>query len=91
MMTNFIETVEQEETDLALHSRLCAQRYQQITDRLERMDQRFDRIETTLADIKQVVTTNQQGNMQLYLSWAAAIITTLVGALGFVISHYVLR
>ena len=90
-MSEFITTLAQEETDLTLHSRLCAQRYQQITDRLSNMDQRFDRIETTLADIKQVITTNQYGNLKLYLSWAAAIITTLVGALGFVISHYVLR
>ena len=90
-MSEFIETLAQEETDLTLHSRLCAQRYQQITDRLSHMDQRFDRIETTLADIKQVITMNQQGNMQLYLSWAAAIITILTGAVGFMISHYVLR
>jgi hypothetical protein len=90
-MSEFIETLAQEETDLTLHSRLCAQRYQQITDRLSHMDQRFDRIETTLADIKQVITINQQGNMQLYLSWAAGIITILTGAVGFMISHYVLR
>ena len=90
-MSEFIETLAQEETDLALHSRLCAQRYQQITDRLSNMDQRFDRIETTLADIKQVITTNQYGNLKLYLSWAAGIITTMMGVLGFMISHYVLR
>lgn len=90
-MSEFIETLVQEETDLTLHSRLCAQRYQQITDRLSHMDQRFDRIETTLEDIKQVITTNQHGNLKLYLSWAAGIITILVGAVGFMISHYVLR
>ena len=90
-MSEFITTLAQEETDLTLHSRLCAQRYQQITDRLSNMDQRFDRIETTLADIKQVITTNQYGNLKLYLSWAAGIITTMMGVLGFMISHYVLR
>jgi hypothetical protein len=90
-MSDFIETVAQEETDLALHSQLCAQRYQQITNRLTHMDQRFDRIENTLTEIKDVIMDDRRDTYRLYLSWAAVIITTMTGAMGFVISHYVMK
>ena len=90
-MSEFIDTLEQEENDLALHSRLCAQRYRQITDRFDHMDQRLDTIESTLIEIKDVIMNDRRDNYKLYLSWAAVIITTLTGCLGFVLSHYVLK
>jgi len=90
-MSDFIETLEQEETNLALHTQLCAQRYQQITDRLSSMDQRFDRIETALVEIKSAIGVNQDENFKRYLAWAGVVITTLIGACGYLIAHFVIK
>ena len=91
MNSEFIETLVQEETNLALHTQLCAQRYQQITDRLASMDSRFDRVEAALVEIRDAVNRDQKDNLKLYLGWAAAIITTLVGACGYLIAHFVIK
>lgn len=91
MTNDFIETVKQEETDLALHTKLCAQRYQQITDRFDRMDKKLEKMETTLVEIKDAITTDAQDNYKLYLTWASGIITVLVGSTGFLLAHYVFK
>jgi hypothetical protein len=91
MSNDFIETLEQEETDLALHTKLCAQRYQQITDRFDRMDTRLQQMEVTLVEIKNAIVTDTKDNYKLYLTWAGVIITSLIGATGFLLAHYVFK
>lgn len=91
MSNEFIETLVQEETDLALHTKLCAQRYQQITDRFDRMDTRLEQMETTLVEIKNAIVSDTKDNYKLYLTWASGIITVLVGSTGFLLAHYVFK
>jgi len=90
-MSEIIESLVEEETNLVLHTKLCAQRYEQITDRLSNMDQRFDRVEAALLEIKRAVSTESQDNYKMYLAWAGVIITTLIGATGYLLTHYVLK
>lgn len=91
MSTEFIEKLQQEETDLSLHTRLCAQRYQQITDRFDRMDQKLENMETTLVEIKSAIVRDTRDNYKLYLSWASVIITTSIAAIGYLLAHYVFK
>ena len=90
-MNEFIDNLVEEETNLALHTKLCAQRYQQITDKFDHMDKRLDTIEETLVEIKNVVTTDRGDNYKRFLGWAGVIIITLVGACGYLISHYIIK
>ena len=76
---------------MALHTKLCAQRYQQITDKFDHIDRRLDTIEDTLVEIKNVVTTDRGDNYKRFLGWAGVIITGLLGITGYLISHYVIR
>jgi hypothetical protein len=79
-MSDVIERIEAEETNLKLHVDLCAQRYHQIVDSLSKIDTRFDHMEAMIADIK---TSLKQNTTDNYLKWAGAIIgvlsTTLIG------------
>ena len=90
-MSEFIDTLLEEQTNLSLHTKLCAQRYQQITDKFDHIDQRLDSIEDTLVEIKNVVTTDRGDNYKRFLGWAGAIIIGLVGVCGTLISHYVIK
>lgn len=90
-MSEFIDNLVEEETNLALHTKLCAQRYQQITDKFDHIDQRLDTIEDTLVEIKNVVTTDRGDNYKRFLGWAGVIITGLLGITGYLISHYVIK
>ena len=91
MTNDIIEPLAQEETDLVLHSRLCAQRYLQITDNLDRLDKRLASIESAVQEIRNLVVTKDDANLRRYLQWAGYAITTLLGCVGYLATHYVLK
>jgi len=74
-----IEILAQESDDLGLHVKLCAQRYHQIIDKLEHIDRRLDRIDSTLEAIRQTVSAHATNQLRTYIGWAGFIITTLIG------------
>ncbi len=90
-MSDFIDNLVEEQTNLALHTKLCAQRYQQITDKFESIDHRLDKIESTLIEIKDVVTQDRGDNYRRYLGWAGVIITTLLAACGYLVVHFIIK
>lgn len=87
-MSDLIETLEQESTDLALHSKLCAQRYKQIIDKLDTVDERLDRIDAVLLEIKDTIAHDEVGKYKTYLSWAGVVITSLLGLVIYFIQHH---
>lgn len=90
-MNDFIEKLDIEKISLEAHVDLCAERYQQITDKFDNVEKRLDRIDDCLVEIKEALTDTNKDNLKMYLTWAGVIITTLLGACGVLISHYVLK
>jgi hypothetical protein len=92
MITNTVlKTVEGEEDDLALHTRLCEQRYLQLLDKFDQVDLKFERIDRRLDEIKDILGRDKNDNTALYLKWAGAIIGLLgTFALGLV-THLLLK
>lgn len=86
-----IDKLVEEETDLALHTKLCAQRYEQINEKFAHMDTRLDTIETTLVEIKDIINQDQRATLKQYLAWAGTIIMSLIGITGWLVTHYVLK
>lgn len=86
-MSELIETLEQESTDLALHSKLCAQRYNQIIDKLDTVDERLDKIDAVLEEIKNSIARDEVGKYKTYLSWAGVVITSLLGLVIYFVKH----
>lgn len=82
-----IEPIAGEDTDLALHAQLCAQRYNQLLDKFDRVDQRLDGIEVNLAEIKTTITGDRRDNTEKYLKWAGTIIVILASALVGLATH----
>lgn len=91
-MTNTVlRTVQGEDTDLALHTKLCEQRYLQLLEKFDVVDQKFERIDRRLDEIKVILEKNKTDNTHLYLKWAGAIIGLLgTFALGLV-THLLLK
>jgi hypothetical protein len=86
-MTEIIKTLAEESTDLALHSKLCAQRYEQIIQKLDTVDARLDRMDVVLTEIKDNLANNEIGQLKTYLVWAGFIIVTLTGLVVYFIKH----
>jgi len=80
-MSDIIETIKGESTDLALHVELCEQRYIQLIHKFDTVDERLGRIDAMLLDIKQVISNEKSDTYKTYLGWAGFIIVALVGAI----------
>ena len=87
MENNLIKTLDQEAEDLSLHVSLCQQRYLQIIDKLDSVDNRLATMENTIQEIKLLVSANETEIYKKYLSWAGFVVVSLIG----VIIHYALK
>jgi hypothetical protein len=82
--------IEAERESLEVHVDVCAQRYALLLQRLENMDQRFDRMETVVQEIHDRITKNQDRTLKTYLTWAGAIITGLISVVGYLLATFVI-
>lgn len=88
MTEQIIETLEQEGEDLALHVDLCARRYQQITERIDRIDAKIDSITDSVIEIRDRMREDQRDNYKMYLGWATAALTTGATIASAAIVHF---
>ena len=91
MSIDFLEPIEAESENLDLHTKLCAARYQQITQHFDVINLRLVNIESTLKEIQQVVSNNQNAILNRFLSWGGIAVVTLTAIIGWLLSHYVLK
>jgi hypothetical protein len=85
-----IPNIEAERSSLEIHVDICAQRYALLLQRLEHMDQRFDRMETVVQEIHARITKNQDRTLKTYLMWAGTIIAGLVSVTGYLLATFVI-
>ena len=84
-----VAEISTERTDLAVHVDLCVERYGQIVDRLDAIDDRFDRVEAMMLEIKDTLKETESSHLNRYLAWAGVIITGLTGTIAtLVIQHF---
>ena len=81
-MSEIIEVVEGEEADLALHTKLCSLRYQQLLSKFDQVDSRLDALTTLCAEIKESIVTIRTSTQTTYLKWAGFIIVLLTSCIG---------
>ena len=80
-MSDIIDTITEESENLELHTKLCAQRYQQLINKFDVVDHRLDKIESTLVEIKDTLGEASSRKYQTYLAWAGVVITALAGGI----------
>lgn len=89
--SGIIETLPNEETDLALHVQLCEQRYIQLINKFDHVDGRLDKIETALKEIRDSVTNKETANIERYLKWGGALIGILATAVIGLVTHLLFK
>jgi hypothetical protein len=85
-----IPDIAAERESLETHVDICAQRYALLLQRLEHMDQRFDRMETVVQEIHARITQNQDQTHKTHLMWAGAIIAGLISVVGYLLATFVI-
>jgi tetrahydromethanopterin S-methyltransferase subunit G len=85
------EIHEIENTSLEAHVSLCAERYKNLDTRLNSVEKRLDKIESGLVEIKELLQKDKNQLNGKVIVAAGTVITILVSAIGFLLSHYVLK
>jgi type VI protein secretion system component VasF len=78
-----------EKTNLEAHVELCAERYDYLHDKLETLDSRMDTIESTLGELKDLVTDMHDRRQGQMINWGIAIIGTLITAVAFLVYNLI--
>jgi chromosome segregation ATPase len=91
MTSEIIETLDAERTSLDLHVDLCAQRYNQLLNKFDDVEVRFEKIESMLVEIKDTISANKTDNTEKYLKWGGGVIFVLSTALIGLVTHLLFK
>ena len=85
------DTTEIEKKSLEAHVELCAERYRNLDERLENLDGKIGAVESIVREVHDMIhAMGEKRNAQL-INWGASIIVGLLGSIGWLITHYVLK
>jgi len=72
-----------EKKSLEAHVDLCAVRYEQLDNRLNKVEQKLEKIESDVSDIKSMLNRGQTAQYRVLLGTAGGVITVLLGIVGY--------
>lgn len=81
-------STELEKKSLEAHVDLCAVRYEQLDNRLTKVEQKLEKIESDVSDIKSMLNRSQKDQFKVLLSISGAIITVLLGIIGYLFINH---
>jgi archaellum component FlaC len=85
------EATDIEKKSLEAHVELCAERYNQLEQRFEHVDDKIDGLEKLMREVHDMVARiNEKRNDQL-ISWGIGIIGALIATTVYLITTYVLK
>jgi predicted nucleic acid-binding Zn-ribbon protein len=85
------EATDIEKKSLEAHVELCAERYNQLEQRFEHVDDKINGLEKLMREVHDMVAKiNEKRNDQL-ISWGIGIIGALVATTVYLITTYVLK
>lgn len=85
------DTRDIEKKSLEAHVELCAERYRFLEEKLETMDEKISSVCDKVNDLYGVVQTMAEKRNDQIINWGIGIIGTLVGLVGWLLAHYVVK
>lgn len=85
------DTTDIEKKSLEAHVELCAERYRFLEEKLESMEDKLTAVATSVASVKDTVQSMATKNNDRLINWGIGIIVALVGTVGWMLQHYVLK
>ncbi len=86
-----VDTTDIEKKSLEAHVELCAERYRALESRIDDIKIDTAELKTTIQDVHAMVHKMADRRNTQIIGWGVGIIGFLTAALGYVISHYVLK
>jgi predicted nucleic acid-binding Zn-ribbon protein len=85
------ETTEIEKKSLEAHVELCAERYNQLEQRFEHVDEKIVGLEKLMREVHDMVQRMTEKRTDQLISWGLGVIGLLVGTVGWLMTTYVFK
>ena len=86
-----VDTTDIEKKSLEAHVELCAQRYTALEQRIDDVKQDTAELKTTIQEVHRLVHKMSDSRNSQLIGWGVGVIGFLTAALGYLVSHYVLK
>ena len=86
-----VDTTDIEKKSLEAHVELCAQRYGALEQRIDDVKQDTAELKATIHDVHAAVIKMSDSRNNQLIGWGIGIIGFLTAALGYMVSHYILK
>lgn len=86
-----VDTTDIEKKSLEAHVELCAERYKFLEEKLESLEEKMSEIVSSVASVKNNMEVMATKNNDRLINWGIGIIVTLIGILGYMLSHFVIK
>jgi predicted nucleic acid-binding Zn-ribbon protein len=85
------ETTEIEKKSLEAHVELCAERYNQLEQRFEHVDEKIVGLEKLMREVHDMVHRMADKRTDQLINWGVGTIGLLVGTVGWLLATYVFK
>ena len=86
-----VEPTDIEKKSLEAHVELCAERYRFLETKLESVDEKVAAVVTSVAAVKSTVEGMATKNNDRLINWGVGIIVFLLGLVGWLVAHYLIK
>lgn len=85
------DTTNIEKKSLEAHVELCAERYSALESRLDNVDSKISQLEKIICEVRDMVQTMAEKRNDQLINWGIGTIGTLVAAIGYLVTQYVIK
>lgn len=86
-----MDTTDIEKKSLEAHVELCAERYRYLEDKLDAVDEKIITINADTKEIRAMLERVITKRNDQLVAWGLGIIAALIGTVGWLITHYVIK
>ena len=86
-----MDTTDIEKKSLEAHVELCAERYKLLELKLETLESNVDSLKTTINEVHGMMQIMAAKRNDQLVTWGSGIIGVLLGTIGWLVSHYILK
>ena len=85
------DTTNIEKKSLEAHVELCAERYSALESRLDNVDTKISQLEKIICEVRDMVQSMAEKRNDQLINWGIGTIGTLVAAIGYLVTQYVIK
>ena len=86
-----VDTTNIEKKSLEAHVELCAERYSALESRLDNVDSKISQLEKIICEVRDMVQSMAEKRNNQLINWGIGVIGTLITAIGYLVTQYVIK